>query len=266
MKIALMPGDLAERPVEERIELVRVHSMMKRKMPMGTSRDDHGTRTCPGPSAPSRGGARPCAHGCSRSPGRAPPRCCRLPRAARARARRPGRCRVFCIRWAVTSSASSSGIPSCSSVTTRLNSRLDGSGASSATTPIAPARLWPARRADARTSRFSGKLLAEVVADACAPCPAPPGSGPIGGAIPSDHPERAEQRLPRRPRRAGRARTDAQTILRGSCLICATSTSSAKPSTSSGSFERFFSSARSQRRAARRPPCAAPLPAPRPAA
>ena len=46
-----------------------------------------------------------------------------------------------CIRFAVTSSASSSGIPSCSSVTTRRNSRFDGSGASSATTPIAPARL-----------------------------------------------------------------------------------------------------------------------------
>ena len=45
-----------------------------------------------------------------------------------------------------------------------MNSRFDGSGASSATTPIAPARLWPARSADARTSRFSGSCSPNVVA------------------------------------------------------------------------------------------------------
>ena len=40
--------------------------------------------------------------------------------------------------------------------------RFDGSGASSATTPIAPARLCPARNAEASTSRFSGSCSAKL--------------------------------------------------------------------------------------------------------
>ena len=133
------------------------------------------------------------------------------------------------MRFAVTSSASSSGMPSCSSVTTRLNSRFDGSGASSATTPIAPARLCPARSADASTSRFSGscspksfrtlpRLAADVEVERDRRDDA------------EDDPERAEQHARDHGRAASPAKTDSQTILLGSCSICATSTSSEKPS------------------------------------
>ena len=62
---------------------------------------------------------------------------------------------------ATTSMASSSETPSCSSAMTRLNSDLDGSGASSTTTDSAPTRLCPARSAEARTWRLSGSCSAK---------------------------------------------------------------------------------------------------------
>ena len=136
---------------------------------------------------------------------------------------------VFCMRLAVTSSASSSGIPSCSSVTTRLNSRFDGSGASSATTPIAPARLWPARSAEASTSRFSGSCSANSLRT-LAGAAADDDVEHDGGHDGEEDPERAEQDAGKDRRGRSPARTESQIILVGSRLICATSTSSANPS------------------------------------
>ena len=56
------------------------------------------------------------------------------------------------------------GIPSCSSVTTRLNSRFEGSGASSATTPIAPAGCVRAERR-CEDVEVLGKLLEKSFRD-----------------------------------------------------------------------------------------------------
>ena len=135
---------------------------------------------------------------------------------------------VFCMRFAVTSSASSSGMPSCSSVTTRLYSRLEGSGASSATTPIAPARLCPARSAEASTSRFSGSCSPNSFRTLRA-LPRTTRLRTIGGTI-----ARMNQKGPRStPAITPSSRpttTEIQISLVGSRSICATSMSSEKPS------------------------------------
>ena len=124
---------------------------------------------------------------------------------------------LFCIRFAVTSSASSSGMPSCSSVTTRRNSRFDGSGASSATTPIALARLCPARSAEASTSRFSGSCSPKSFRILRALLRTKRFSA-IGGTMQSTNQNGPRATAPSTPSTRPMP-TDAQTIFRGSRLI-----------------------------------------------
>ena len=76
----------------------------------------------------------------------------------------------------------------------------------------------------------------------------------IGGTIASTN-QNGPRTTPAKTATSSPARTEARPFCEGSCLICATSTSSAKPSIQRKL--RFASSARRPRRGARRPPCAA---------
>ncbi len=76
---------------------------------------------------------------------------------------------LFCIRFAVTSSASSSGMPSCSSVTTRLNSRADGSGGLFGNDLHRAGKAVPGAEGGCEHVEVLGQLIGEVVACRLAP-------------------------------------------------------------------------------------------------
>ena len=133
----------------------------------------------------------------------------------------------FCIRFAVDLERLVERDPELLVGDDPRNSRFDGSGASSATTPIAPARLWPARSADASTSRFSGSCSANSCRCFRARLRTKMLSA-IGGH--QEHEPDGRIRTPPITPTTRPTATDAQTIRVGSNLICATSTSSANPS------------------------------------
>ena len=90
---------------------------------------------------------------------------CRRRSAAALRAARPARCRGSPSGPPSFRIASSGRTPSRSSCTTRASSERAGSWALSTTTPRAPLKLCPARRAEASTCRLAGELVREVVAN-----------------------------------------------------------------------------------------------------
>ena len=176
-----------------------------------------------------------------RSPGRAPRPCCRPPRAARAQGRQPGRCPGSACASPSPRAPRRAGSRAARPSRRDVNSRFDGSGASSATTPIAPARLWPARSADASTSRFSGSCSPKSLSDLARPV--------ADEQVERDRrddgehdPDRADQSARRRRRARARRARKPRASCRGSRSICATSTSSVNPRASASCA--FGSSAR----------------------
>ena len=78
------------------------------------------------------------------------------------RAAQPARCPGSPSSARAAGSRPPEGRPSRSSCTTRASSERAGSAALSTTTPRAPLKLWPARRAEARTCRLPGNCSAKA--------------------------------------------------------------------------------------------------------